>query len=95
VRIALVGKYTDLHDTYLSVVKALLHASLACNQKLTIEWVDSTALTVPENCNSISKSSSSSSHSSSEQEGLAAFTKAWDQASHFVTNCFYLKYNLH
>jgi CTP synthase len=71
-----VGKYTDLHDTYLSVVKALLHASLACNQKLTIEWVDSTALTVPEDCNS------SSDYNNSEHEGLQAFTKAWDQASH-------------
>jgi Glutamine amidotransferase class-I len=76
-----VGKYTDLHDTYLSVVKALLHASLACNQKLTIEWVDSTALTVPENYDGSSKSKSHSSDS--EHEGLAAFTKAWDQANHF------------
>eukprot|EP00611_Tribonema_gayanum_P031683 TRINITY_DN920_c0_g1_i9.p1 TRINITY_DN920_c0_g1~~TRINITY_DN920_c0_g1_i9.p1 ORF type:complete len:621 (+),score=230.48 TRINITY_DN920_c0_g1_i9:400-2262(+) len=44
VRIALVGKYTDLHDTYLSVVKALLHASLAHRQRLHVEWIDSTAL---------------------------------------------------
>ncbi|CAM9744433.1 unnamed protein product, partial [Choristocarpus tenellus] len=43
-RIALVGKYTENHDTYLSVVKALLHASLACNFKLKIEWIDSCAL---------------------------------------------------
>ncbi|CAM9715714.1 unnamed protein product, partial [Chrysoparadoxa australica] len=44
VRIALVGKYTELHDTYLSVVKALLHASLAQSVKLEVEWVDSSAL---------------------------------------------------
>jgi CTP synthase len=44
VRIALVGKYTDLHDTYLSVVKALLHAALAHRQRLHVEWIDSSAL---------------------------------------------------
>lgn len=42
--IGLVGKYTELHDTYLSVVKALLHASLHCNRKLTVKWIDSSAL---------------------------------------------------
>lgn len=42
--IGLVGKYTELHDTYLSVVKALLHASLHCKRKLTVKWIDSSAL---------------------------------------------------
>lgn len=42
--IGLVGKYTDLHDTYLSVVKALLHASLYCKRCLTVKWIDSSAL---------------------------------------------------
>jgi CTP synthase len=39
VRIAMVGKYTGLTDSYLSVLKALLHASVACHKKLVIEWV--------------------------------------------------------
>ncbi|KAJ4752390.1 CTP synthase [Rhynchospora pubera] len=39
VRIAMVGKYTGLSDSYLSVLKALLHASIACERKLIIEWV--------------------------------------------------------
>ncbi|XP_010543114.1 PREDICTED: CTP synthase [Tarenaya hassleriana] len=39
VRIAMVGKYTGLSDSYLSVLKALLHASVACRRKLVIEWV--------------------------------------------------------
>ncbi|KAJ3701156.1 hypothetical protein LUZ61_004861 [Rhynchospora tenuis] len=39
VRIAMVGKYTGLSDSYLSVLKALLHASIACQRKLIIEWV--------------------------------------------------------
>nr|KYP32365.1 CTP synthase [Cajanus cajan] len=39
VRIAMVGKYTNLSDAYLSVLKALLHASVACNHKLVVDWV--------------------------------------------------------
>ncbi|KAL2582068.1 hypothetical protein AAZV13_15G220800 [Glycine max] len=39
VRIAMVGKYTGLSDAYLSVLKALLHASVARNRKLIVDWV--------------------------------------------------------
>ncbi|KAF7835866.1 CTP synthase [Senna tora] len=39
VKIAMVGKYTGLSDAYLSVLKALLHASVAYNRKLIVEWV--------------------------------------------------------
>ncbi|KAK1280661.1 hypothetical protein QJS04_geneDACA004536 [Acorus gramineus] len=39
VKIAMVGKYTGLSDSYLSVVKALLHACIACSLKPIIEWV--------------------------------------------------------
>ncbi|KAJ3704140.1 hypothetical protein LUZ61_007845 [Rhynchospora tenuis] len=44
VRIAMVGKYTGLSDSYLSVLKALLHASVACRRKLVVDWVASTDL---------------------------------------------------
>ncbi|KAJ4771016.1 CTP synthase [Rhynchospora pubera] len=44
VRIAMVGKYTGLSDAYLSVLKALLHASVACNRKLVVDWVPSSDL---------------------------------------------------
>ncbi|XP_077251028.1 uncharacterized protein LOC143890282 [Tasmannia lanceolata] len=44
VRIAMVGKYTGLSDSYLSVLKALLHASVACRRKLIVEWVPATNL---------------------------------------------------
>jgi CTP synthase len=37
VTIALVGKYTDLKDSYMSVVKALEHSALRVNRKLIIE----------------------------------------------------------
>ncbi|XP_052155494.1 uncharacterized protein LOC127773468 isoform X2 [Oryza glaberrima] len=41
VRIAMVGKYTGLSDSYLSVLKALLHASVALDRKLVVDWVPS------------------------------------------------------
>jgi len=44
VTIAVVGKYTDLSDAYLSVVKALQHASFAVERKLRIAWIDSSHL---------------------------------------------------
>lgn len=39
VRIAMVGKYTGLSDAYLSVLKALLHASVDLGKKLVIDWI--------------------------------------------------------
>jgi len=39
VSIAVVGKYTELSDAYLSVSKALLHASFAVERKLAIRWI--------------------------------------------------------
>ncbi|KAJ4294023.1 CTP synthase ura7 [Kalmusia sp. IMI 367209] len=41
VEIALVGKYTELHDSYLSVIKSLEHSAMRCNRLLKIRWVDS------------------------------------------------------
>jgi CTP synthase len=44
VRIALVGKYTGLQDSYLSVIKSLQHAAIAARKRLVIEWIDAAAL---------------------------------------------------
>ncbi|MBE9028437.1 CTP synthase [filamentous cyanobacterium LEGE 11480] len=41
VEIALVGKYIQLSDAYLSVVEALRHASIATNSEYTLRWVNS------------------------------------------------------
>jgi CTP synthase len=41
VSIALVGKYTTLHDSYLSVIKALEHSAMRCGKKLNLIWVES------------------------------------------------------
>ena len=43
-RIALVGKYTQLHDAYLSVAEALRHAGYALDTRVEIEWIDSETL---------------------------------------------------
>lgn len=45
VQIALVGKYVKLHDSYLSIVEALNHASFAVGKNLKIKWVDSDSVT--------------------------------------------------
>jgi CTP synthase len=44
VRIALVGKYVQLADAYLSVVEALRHAGLHGGAKIEVFWVDSESL---------------------------------------------------
>ena len=45
VTIALVGKYTQLHDAYLSVVESLHHAGTANDAVVDIRWVDSETVT--------------------------------------------------
>jgi len=45
ITIALVGKYTQLHDAYLSVVEALSHAGTENDAIVTIKWVDSEEVT--------------------------------------------------
>ena len=40
VQIAMVGKYTGLSDSYLSVIKALQHSSFEVNRKLQINWIE-------------------------------------------------------
>ncbi len=44
VDIALVGKYVELHDAYLSVAEALSHAGFAFGTKIRIHWVNSEEL---------------------------------------------------
>jgi CTP synthase len=44
VRVALVGKYVQLQDAYLSVVEALRHAAIYHGRKLEVIWVDAETL---------------------------------------------------
>ena len=52
VKIALCGKYVQLHDAYLSVAEALAHAGYENGAKIDINWVDTESLT-PENVDSV------------------------------------------
>ena len=44
VRVAMVGKYNGLSDAYLSVIKSLEHACIACGHRLDLVWVDASSL---------------------------------------------------
>ena len=48
VTIALVGKYVELHDAYMSVAEALRHAGIANDSEIDIRWIHSEEV-VPEN----------------------------------------------
>ena len=45
VTVALVGKYIQLHDAYISVVEALKHGGIASRAVVHIKWVDSELVT--------------------------------------------------
>ena len=45
VTIALVGKYTQLHDAYISVVEALKHGGISNRCVVDLKWVDSETVT--------------------------------------------------
>jgi len=45
VRIAVVGKYTDLHDAYKSVHESLLHGGIANDVGVSVEWIASDRFT--------------------------------------------------
>lgn len=48
VEVALVGKYIDLHDAYLSVSEAIRHAGFAADAKVEIRWVASDTCESPD-----------------------------------------------
>eukprot|EP01129_Flabellula_baltica_P007023 TRINITY_DN2689_c0_g1_i1.p1 TRINITY_DN2689_c0_g1~~TRINITY_DN2689_c0_g1_i1.p1 ORF type:complete len:559 (-),score=125.95 TRINITY_DN2689_c0_g1_i1:28-1704(-) len=44
VNIAIVGKYTDLSDAYLSILKSFKHASIYTSEKIEITWIEASDL---------------------------------------------------
>ncbi|HLY90729.1 MAG TPA: CTP synthase, partial [Acetobacteraceae bacterium] len=48
VRIAVVGKYTNLLDSYKSLAEALVHGGIANRVKVQLEWVDSEVFEKPD-----------------------------------------------
>ena len=55
IEISLVGKYTELHDAYISVVESLKHAGYKYGVKVNINWVDSEKLEKEEDLDKIFK----------------------------------------
>ncbi len=45
VTVALVGKYVQLHDAYISVVEALKHGGISNRSTVDIKWIDSETIT--------------------------------------------------
>ena len=45
VKIALVGKYVELHDAYISIVEALNHGGLANDSNVEIKWINAEDVT--------------------------------------------------
>jgi CTP synthase len=40
IKIAIVGKYTELHDAYISIVESLKHAAVAYKSAVEIKWIN-------------------------------------------------------
>lgn len=57
IEIALVGKYVELHDAYLSVAESLKHAGFKFKKKIKINWVNSEKLESVTNLDEIFKTS--------------------------------------
>jgi len=70
--VAVVGKYIDQGDAYLSVVKALTHAAVATKQKLRIEWIEASAL-------SLAGGDDDNDSTLSDEERERISTDAWDR----------------
>jgi CTP synthase len=62
VRIGIVGKYMDLHDSYKSVYEALFHAGLACAVEVELVKIDSSRLEETEHAGAILKRGTAEAH---------------------------------
>lgn len=51
VKIALVGKYVELHDAYISIVEALNHGGLANDSSVEIKWINAEDVTLENSSN--------------------------------------------
>ncbi|GBU28774.1 CTP synthase [Treponema sp. R8-4-B8] len=70
VRIGVVGKYMELHDTYTSLYEALFHASLECGVKMELVKIDSSKLEETENTNAILGHGDSAKNSMFQVDGI-------------------------
>lgn len=54
ITIGIIGKYVKLHDSYISIVEALNHASFESGTNLKVKWIDSDSLTKKDPANVLS-----------------------------------------
>ena len=54
IKLAIVGKYVQLQDSYLSVKESLIHAGISNNVEIQIEWINSEEINI-NNINDIFK----------------------------------------
>lgn len=82
VTIALIGKYTGLQDSYLSVIRALGHASIACHVKLQLEWIEATNLIKPatNGCHSPTNGNSNKSANGDDKNNKMTPEQLYDDA---------------
>ncbi len=55
VRIAVVGKYTELVDSYKSIQEALLHGGIANDVRVGVDWLSSEDISGPEDANRLTE----------------------------------------
>lgn len=55
VEIAIVGKYNGLQDSYLSVLKSLMHSGIFLNIEVDVKWIDATDLEEETKANNVEK----------------------------------------
>jgi CTP synthase len=72
VKVALVGKYVELQDAYMSVREALKHAGLANGVEVEISWVHSADLEKDKGWDVVKKADASSSLAASVHAALKA-----------------------
>ena len=86
-RLAIVGKYTGLQDSYLSLIKAVNHAAIAEKVPMVIEWIEASDLEESSDAEDVESkrgvarpivTDAMIKTDYSEDAGKTAFEKAWD-----------------
>jgi len=47
ITIAVCGKYTELRDSYASIIEAMTHAGAHCETKVELKWIETTTIETP------------------------------------------------
>jgi hypothetical protein len=92
VRVAIVGKYTQLEDAYKSIAEALTHGGMANRVKVKAEWIDAeiferedpapiSRISTPSSCPAASASAAPRARSRPPNSRARATCPIWASAS--------------